>query len=126
MHGKIPFFATEVRNQNPGLYMTSFDVDSLFTNIPLGETIEICLQVSINPDLYMVSFDSLFTNLPFGETIEICIRKLFGRKGKFKGFVKSEFSQLFHFAVKDSLLLLNGRYYIQWDGVPIGSHWVLI
>lgn len=27
-------FAEEIRNQNPSLYMTSFDVESLFTNIP--------------------------------------------------------------------------------------------
>ena len=57
-------FATEVRNQNPDLYMTLFDVDSLFTNIPLDET------------------------------IEICVKKLFGRKQKYKSFNKSEFRSL--------------------------------
>ena len=44
-------FATEVRNQNPDFYMASFDVDSLFTNIPLDETIEICVKkVSAGPN----------------------------------------------------------------------------
>ena len=51
-------FASEVRNQNPDLFMASFDVDSLFTNIPLDET------------------------------IDICITKLFGRKHKFNKFKK--------------------------------------
>ena len=84
-------FATEVRNQNPDLYMASFDVDSLFTNIPLDET------------------------------IEICVKKLFGRKHKFKGFSRSEFRSLLEFAVKDNLILFNGKYYIQVDGVAMGS-----
>ena len=84
-------FATEVRNQNPDLYMTSFDVDSLFTNIPLDET------------------------------INICVKKLFGRKHKFKGFSRSQFKSLLEFAVKDNLILFNGKYYIQVDGVAMGS-----
>ena len=28
-------FAADIREQNPDLYMASFDVDSVFTNIPL-------------------------------------------------------------------------------------------
>ena len=84
-------FAADVREQNPDLYMASFDVDSLFTNIPLDET------------------------------IEICVKKLFGRKHKFKGFNRSEFRSLLQFAVKDNLILFNGKYYIQIDGVAMGS-----
>ena len=84
-------FAADVRQQNPDLYMASFDVDSLFTNIPLDET------------------------------IDICVKKLFGRKHKFKGFSKSEFRSLLQFAVKDNLILFNGKYYIQIDGVAMGS-----
>ena len=59
-------FAADVRKQDSKLFMTSFDVDSLFTNIPLDET------------------------------IEICISKLFGRKRKFKGFSKVEFKRCFN------------------------------
>ena len=84
-------FAAEVRNQNSDLYMASFDVDSLFTNIPLDET------------------------------IDICIKKLFGRKHKFGKFSRSEFRKLLQFAVKDALILFNGKYYIQRDGVAMGS-----
>ncbi len=84
-------FAADVRNQNPDLYMASFDVDSLFTNIPLDET------------------------------IEICVKKLFGRKHKFQGFSRSEFRSLLQYAVKDNLILFNGKYYIQVDGVAMGS-----
>ena len=84
-------FATDVRNQNPDLFMTSFDIDSLFTNLPLDET------------------------------IELCVKKTFGRKKKFKGFTKNEFKTLLEFATKDALILFNGKYYEQIDGVAMGS-----
>ena len=35
-------FAKEIVEQNSSLVMGSLDVDSLFTNIPLDETIDIC------------------------------------------------------------------------------------
>ena len=39
-----PFrFGEEICKQDPNLYMASLDVDSLFTNIPLEETIDICI-----------------------------------------------------------------------------------
>ena len=37
-------FAKNVREQNPDLFMASFDIDSLFTNLPLEETIDICVK----------------------------------------------------------------------------------
>ena len=71
----------------------------------------------------MTSFDidSLFTNIPLNETIDICVKKLFGRKRKYKNFTKDEFRQLLELAVKDSLFLFNGKYYIQLDGVAMGN-----
>ena len=84
-------FGTDVRNKNSELYMTSVDVDFLFANIPLDET------------------------------IDICVLQLFGKKRKFKGFSKSEFKQLLQFAVKDSIFIFNGTYYVHCDGVAMGS-----
>ena len=84
-------FASDIRNQDPDLFMTSFDIDSLFTNLPLDET------------------------------IELCVRKTFGRKNKFKGLTKIEFKTLLQFATKDALILFNGKYYEQTDGVSMGS-----
>ena len=37
-------FAEEICEQDPTLSMGSLDVDSLFTNIPLDETIDICIN----------------------------------------------------------------------------------
>ena len=84
-------FAKNVREQNPELFMASFDVDSLFTNVPLDET------------------------------IDISVKKLFGRKKKYKGFTKENFKKLLSFAVKDSFFIFNGTYYKQVDGVAMGS-----
>ena len=42
-------FSKEICEQNPEYFMASLDVESLFTNIPLDETIKIC-------------FDSLYKN----------------------------------------------------------------
>ena len=41
-------FCKEIIDQNPNLYMASFDVQSLFTNIPLDETINICVDMVYN------------------------------------------------------------------------------
>ena len=38
-------FAEEIVHQDSKLYMGSLDVDSLFTNIPLEETINICTNL---------------------------------------------------------------------------------
>ena len=38
-------FAKEIVEEDSSLFMGSLDVDSLFTNIPLDETIDICTQL---------------------------------------------------------------------------------
>ena len=37
-------FAKDITQQSSKLFMPSLDVDSLFTNVPLDETIEICVN----------------------------------------------------------------------------------
>ena len=41
-------FAEEICKQDPNLYMACLDVDSLFTNTPLEETIDICIDSLYN------------------------------------------------------------------------------
>ena len=38
-------FSKEVIDQDPNLFMTSFDIELLFTNILLDETIDICVDM---------------------------------------------------------------------------------
>ena len=84
-------FAEEICEQDPTLTMGSLDVDSLFTNIPLDETIDICIN-------------QLFENT---DTVE--------------GFKKSELKQLLCLATKESYFIFNNLLYKQIDGVAMGS-----
>ena len=84
-------FAEETVNQQYDLFMGSLDIDSLFSNILLEETFEIC------------------TNEHFqqSETVE-CLSK-------------TEFKELLSLASKNSHFICDGRLYKQIDGVAMGS-----
>ena len=84
-------FCKEIVNQNAQLSMASFDIESLFTNIPLDETVDICVDIVYN------------------------------KRKKVKGMLKRYFKQLLTLSVKSSFFLFNGVYYKQVDGVTMGS-----
>ena len=65
--------------------------------------------------------ESLFTNIPLDETINICAERIYTRKKKVKGLLKRHFKQLLTHATKSSCFLFNGTYYSQIDGVAMGS-----
>ena len=56
-------FAEEIVHQDSKLFMGSLDVDSLFTNIPLEETINICTNLLYNNDVIEGINKSEFKNL---------------------------------------------------------------
>ena len=84
-------FAKEIVHQDGKLFMGILDVDSLFTNIPLKETIKICANL-------------LYKNL---DVIE--------------GINKSEFKNLLSLATQESYFMFNDILYKQKDGVTMGS-----
>ena len=84
-------FCDDIRKQDASLYMASFDVDALFTNIPLTETIDICVNL------------------------------LYHNKRKVNGLLRKDFRSLLELATKKSCFLFNGVYYSQLDGVAMGS-----
>ena len=84
-------FAEEICEQDPSLSMGSLDIDSLFTNIPLDKTIDICIN-------------QLFAN---ADTVE--------------GFTRSELKQLLCLAKKESYFIFNGFLYKQTNGAAMGS-----
>ena len=84
-------FAEEVSSFDCAYYMTSFDNESLFTNIPLEET------------------------------INICVDKLFENNTKVNSLTKESFRSLLEYATLDSFFIFNGKYYRQKDGVAVGS-----
>ena len=83
-------FAKEVIEQDSGLYMASLDVESLFTNIPLEETINI-------------SCDSLF-----------------GNEAKINNFNRNDFEKLLRMALQNNFFNFDGKIYKQTDGVAMG------
>ena len=84
-------FAEEIIDQQHDLFMCSLDVDSLFTNIPLEET------------------------------IEICTNELFKESDTVEGLSKTEFKEFLSLATKDSHFIFDGTLYKQINGVAMGS-----
>ena len=79
-------------NDTNRFFMCSFDVESLFTNVPLQETIDICVN-----------------SLYYNDDILI------------KGLNKVQFNNLLNLALKDTYLMFNDKLYQQIDGVSMGS-----
>ena len=67
------------------------------------------------------NIQSLFTNIPLDETIDICVDLVFHKKKKVKGMLKRHFKQLLTLSVKSSCFLFSYVYYKQVDGVAINS-----
>ena len=84
-------FAKEIVEQDSSFYMGSLDVDSLFTNIPLEETINICTE------------------------------SIYDQNDSIEGLNKSEFKELLSLATKESYFIFNEILYKQIDGVAMGS-----
>ena len=83
-------FCDEIQEQDNNLYVTSFDIESLFTNIPLDET------------------------------INICVNNVFDSKKRVKRLLVKDINQLLTLSVKSSCFVFNNVYYKQVDGVAMG------
>ena len=64
---------------------------------------------------------SLFTNIPVDDTIEIISNHLFANCMYFEGFDRSQFIKLLSLSVKNCHFIFNGHIYQQVDGVAMGS-----
>ena len=84
-------FANELLNLNDVHHMASIDVSSLFTNIPLQETIDICLD------------------------------KLFQNCNKIQNLSRRQLTKLLNIALKENHFMFENRIYDQTDGVAMGS-----
>ena len=71
----------------------------------------------------MASFDveSLSTNIPLKETIDLCVDILFYDRTNIDGITKDYFHDLLTICMSESLVLFDGEYYNQIDGVAMGS-----
>ena len=84
-------FASDINGMSNVPFMCSFDISSLFTSIPLDETIGYCL-------------DKLFTDC---DTV--------------RGLNRKQLHRLLCFSAKESHFLFDGAIYDQVDGVAMGS-----
>ena len=84
-------FCNEIKDQNSSLFKALLDIQSLFNNIPLDKT------------------------------INICVEQAFQNKRKVKGLLKRHFKQLLALAVKSSCFVFNDICYKQIDGVAMDS-----
>ena len=66
--------------------------------------------------------DALFTNILLDETIDICVKKLFKTSDALvKGISKNYFRDLLNLATKESFFTFSNKFYIQVDGVAMES-----
>ena len=83
--------AKDITNQNLNCFMASLDVESLFTNVPLDES------------------------------IKICIDQLFKYETTVSGPNKNEMFEMLSLTLKESIILFHKKYYSQIDGVAMSS-----
>ena len=64
---------------------------------------------------------SLFTNIPLDETIKIIADQLFSNSNNFEDFSRDEFVKILNLAIKNCHFIFNGKFYDQIDGAAMGS-----
>ena len=64
--------------------------------------------------------ESLFTNIPLDESIENCINDLFSNNDTVHNFIKEDLKELLKFASYESFFTFDNEYYCQLDGVAMG------
>ena len=84
-------FVKDVTQQSSKLFMASFDVDSFFTNVPLDES------------------------------IEICVNELFKSSQTVSGLNKQQGLEMLSLTTKENVILFDQKYYSQIDGVAMRS-----
>ena len=69
----------------------------------------------------ILDVDSLFSNILLEETINICVDNLYNYNGNPPNIPKHDFHDLLNIATKERLFMFNTKYYKQVDGVAMGS-----
>ena len=68
-----------------------------------------------------VDVESLFTNNPLQETIDLGVERLFNDKPNIDVFSITDFHELLTITMSESFVLLDGEYYKQIARVAMGS-----
>ena len=78
-------------------------------------------SLQTNEFLVSFDVESLFTNIPLTETINIILEKAFAHSNNFHGLDRRSFKELLEIAVFDSYFIFNNTLYKQTDGCAMGS-----
>ena len=76
---------------------------------------------SHNRTMHSFDIESLFTNIPLTETIDICLDKIFSNTNTFHNFTRKQFKTLLELATKETYFIFNNNTFQQIDGVAMGS-----
>ena len=68
-----------------------------------------------------VDVESLFTNIPLQQIIDLCVQKLFEDKNNIDGLSKESFHEMLTVTITESFVLFDNKYYKQNDEVATGS-----
>ena len=68
---------------------------------------------------------SLFTNVPLEETIDIAIKRMYNKNEISTNILKQEMNELLYFCAKNAHFTMNSKAYVQIGGVAMESHWAL-
>ena len=66
--------------------------------------------------------ESLLTNIPLEETIDICIENLYNDNQNLANISKHDFCNLLSIATKETLFMFKNKYYKQVDGIAKWLH----
>ena len=90
----------------------SYEFSNFIASVPNSDQYVMC----------SFDIESLFTNIPLDETLNICLNHLFPNEDSiYEGFNKSQFKSLLELATKNTNFLFNETFYEQVDGVAMGS-----
>ena len=64
---------------------------------------------------------SLFTNIPLNETIELATNEMYKDNNMFRNLSKNKFKSMLEAVCKDTYFIFNEDLYLQTDGVAMGS-----
>ena len=78
-------------------------------------------QQDYNLHITSLDVHPLFTNIPLEETIAICVDNLYNNNENSPNIPKSEFCNLLNIATKETFLMFNSIYYNRVVTVAMGS-----
>ena len=77
------------------------------------------MSMKETPFMASVDVVSLFTNIPLIETVEICLDKLFSNNDKVHNLMRKDLKKLIIFVAQENHFIIKNKIYDQLDGVSL-------